>query len=121
MSRIIRGLAWLALLLFLAFGASRWVRSSQAPIREHLIQAQTQLSAGDPEGMASAAKAKAAWQRVRPWLAIFTSHSTLAELDIAFASLEFLSPEEAAVCCAQLLSMVDALEDDQTFSLQSFL
>lgn len=116
MRRFLLGLTLLTALLL--FGL--WIRAATdrmlTPISSRLQQASQQCLSGDlARGQALAEQAQQDWDSVWRYIAVFTDHAPMDEIDGLFGELDSFSAEssaaEFAACCAQLSRLVDSVAD----------
>ncbi len=118
MRRFLLGVALLTALLF--FGL--WIRAGTdkvlIPISHRLQQASLQCLSGDfAQGQALAEQAQQDWDSVWHYIASFTDHAPMDEIDSLFGQLETFYAEsntaDFAACCAKLSRLVRAVADAQ--------
>ncbi len=116
MRRFLLGAALLTALLF--FGL--WIRAGTdrmlIPISQSLQQASRQCLSGDlTQGQALAEQAQLEWDSVWHYIASFTDHAPMDEIDSLFGQLESFYAQnntaDFAACCAKLSRLVRAVAD----------
>lgn len=116
MRRFLLGVTLLTALLL--FGL--WIRAGTdrmlTPISHRLQQASQQCLSGDlAQGQALAEQAQQDWDSVWRYIAVFTDHAPMDEIDGLFGQLNSFYAESStadfAACCARLSQLVRAVAD----------
>lgn len=116
MDRLWIGVALLVVLLAVSFWGGTAMVNFHEPLRENLEEASKVTMEGDPDrGIAIGYQAKARWEKHRHGVAAAADHAPMDEIDSLFAEMDSYATDRDfthfAACCAQLASMMAAMED----------